>query len=889
MPASLLATKLHIPPIRPNLVLRPRLIERLAQGLTRPLTLLSAPAGFGKTTLIANWKLTIDNFKLAWLSLDADDNDPARFLTYLVAAMETLQPGIGAGALALLQSPQSLSPKAVLTMLINGLAVLTSDFALVLDDYHFIEAQPVHDALTFLLDHLPSRMHLVIATRVDPPLPLPRLRVRDQLIEIRAVDLRFTSDEAAAFLNEVMGLGLASEDVAALEARTEGWIAGLQLAAMSMQGREDVAGFIAAFTGSNRYVLDYLVEEVLRRQPAGVQAFLMRTSILNRLCGPLCDAVTGRTDSQAMLTTLEQSNLFTIPLDEERRWYRYHNLFAEFLRSHSQTPSTDAEQGGVHQLHRRAAEWYENNGLAPEAIKHALAAQDFEWAARLIEQTARQTLMSGETNTLLGWLRAMPEAVIRSRPRLCLAQAWTRLFTGDLDAIELSLQQVSQSAAESEGEVQGEAAAIHALVAALKSDLSSAIEFAHQALGHLPPDDLFLRGLVAINLGMAYDFRGDMAAASRAYAEAYAIGQAAENTLLTLMAATQLADLEALQGRLHAAADFDRQAIRLAIEPGKQLPVVSMAYGSLGRLLYEWNDLEAASRCLTDCAQLGRQWETADMLATGSIYLAQVKQAQGDTASAQDLIRQADQALQGQMVSLATVSIVKAYQARLWVRQGNLEAAARWAQDYQARSDEAPGYLRQIEQTTLARVLMAQSKPEAAVGLLDPLLKIAESAGQVSNVIELLALKALAFGAQGQSAQAIETLRRTLTLAEPEGYVRVLVDEGEPMEWLLQRMKDEGGRMKEYVGKLLTAFGKQPPDTDLHPSSFSLQPLVEPLSERELEVLRLIADGFSNAEIAQRLVIALGTVKRHINNIYGKLEVQSRTQAVARAREMGLV
>ncbi len=903
----LLVTKLYIPPASHNLVSRPRLTARLNDGLRCPLTLVSAPAGFGKTTLLSEWIHSLAltpapsssgrgemEARAAWVSLDCGDNDPARFWAYFIAALETLQAGIGESAMALLQSSPMPPVEMFLTSLINAVAAIPQDFALVLDDYHVIESQAVHDAVAFLLDHLPPAMHLIIASRADPPLPLPRLRARGQLVELRAADLRFTPDEAAAFLNQVMSLGLTPEHIATLENRTEGWIAGLQLAALSMQGREDISGFLAAFAGSQHYILDYLVEEVLQRQPAGIQTFLLRTSILDRMTGPLCDAVLGEmspASGQETLDYLEHANLFIIPLDDRRQWYRYHHLFGEFLRSRLKQVQPEHVVG----LHRRAAEWYEqgvaslgDKGLAIDAIRHALEAADFERAARLIEQHARETLMRGETGTLQGWLRALPESLVRARPYLGLARAWSLVVAGQLDIAEPYVQEATQLAAPADVKIQGEAAALNAFIATLRGDVPRAIEFARQALECLPADDLFLRGLAALNLGMAYDISEDIAAASQAYTEAQAIGQAAGNSLLSLMAMVQLADLKVQQGQLRAAGDLYQQAIRLASGPGKQLPFTGVAYASLGRLLYEWNDLDGAARCLTTCVDLGRQWISADMRLTGSVSLAQVRQAQGDAASAQELSREAEQTMRhGQMVSPPTVGVARAYQARLWLRQGAIEAAVRWADEHRARSGDTagyPGYLRHIEGASWARVLMAQGQMESAADLLESLRRAAESAGQMGYVIELMALQALVFQSVGDSARAATTLAQALQLAEPEGYGRTFVDEGEPMRALIERLEIRDWRLKTYVQRLLASFELSPT-----PISNLQSPISDLLSEREREVLRLIADGLSNQEIAARLVVAVSTIKTHINNVYAKLDVRNRTQAVARARELDLL
>jgi LuxR family maltose regulon positive regulatory protein len=915
----LLVTKLYIPPASHNLVSRPRLTARMNDGLRRTLTLVSAPAGFGKTTLLSEWIHTLTSIssstgrgetgvRAAWVSLDSGDNDPARFWAYFIAALETLQSGIGESAMALLQSSPTPPVEMFLTSLINAVAAISQDFVLILDDYHVIESQVVHDAVAFLLDHLPPAMHLIIASRADPPLPLPRLRARGQLVELRAADLRFTPDEAAAFLNQVMSLGLTSEHIATLESRTEGWIAGLQLAALSMRGREDISGFLAAFAGSQHYILDYLVEEVLQRQPEGIQTFLLRTSILDRMTGPLCDAVLGEvspTSGQETLDYLEHANLFIIPLDDRRQWYRYHHLFGEFLRSRLKQVQPEL----VARLHRRAAEWYEqgaaslgDKGLAIDAIRHALEATDFERAARLIEQHARETLMRGETSTLQGWLRALPESMVHARPYLGLAHAWCLVVDGQLSAAEPYLQEAVRLAAPADIKIQGEAAALNAFIATLRGDVPHAIEFARQALECLPADDLFLRGMAALNLGMAYDISEDIAAASQAYTEAQAIGQAAGNSLLSLMAMVQLADLKSQQGQLRAAGDLYQQAIRLASGPGKQLPFTGVAYASLGRLLYEWNDLDDAAQCLTTCVDLGRQWVSADMRLVGAVGLAQVRQAQGNVESAQALSREAEQAMRhGQVVSPPTIGVARAYQARLWLRQGAIEAAAHWADEHRAHPGDTsgyPGYLRHIEGASRARVLMAQGQMKPAADLLESLLRAAESAGQMGHVIELMALRALVFQSMGDSGRAAATLTQALRLAEPESYVRTFVDEGEPMRALLEKMEIRDWRLKAYVQRLLASFelsristsNFQPPISNLQSPISNLQsPASNLLSEREREVLRLIADGLSNREIAAQLVVAVSTVKTHINNVYAKLGVRSRTQAAARARELDLL
>jgi LuxR family maltose regulon positive regulatory protein len=699
MPTALLTSKLHIPPPRPEMVQRPRLMERLATGLpggARKLTVISAPPGFGKTTLLSEWAQAMGAHRdaplpqpgrvgVAWLTLDQGDNDPARFLAYLVAALQTLEIGpgatgpIGEDVLGALQMPQPLPLDALLTVLANDLATVPTPFLLILDDYHLIEAPQIHRAVSFLLEHMPPQMHLVISTRADPPLALSRLRGRDAITEIRTDDLRFTPGEAAAFLRQVMGLELSSEDVAMLETRTEGWIAGLQLAALALQGlaqkgRGEVWGgeasdFVAAFAGDDRYIADYLVEEVLQHQPDPVQSFLLQTAILDRLSGPLCDAVL-RGDSgqpsmgrglsvpdhpppatnyaQSMLEMLERGNLFLLPLDQKRQWYRYHRLFADLLRRHLQQMPTLAAQ--VSELHLRASAWFEQNGYTAEAIGHALAAQDFERAAHLLEVATWTIISQGEITTLRGWLEALPEALIRSRPRLGLIHAWTLMAAMDLEAVEPCLREVEQRLAtagdataggpDPEG-LLGEVVAIRASVASLRGDVTTTLELSREALARLPEENLRLRGLLANTLGSGYDSLGEVGQASEAFAQSAALSQAVGNTLIALIALGNLARVQEIGGQLRQAAATCRRALRLGAEQGRMPPAAGVAYVGLGRLLYEWDDLDAAMEHITKGIDMGRRAGIAELVAAGCAALARVHQAQGQQAAALGAIGEA--------------------------------------------------------------------------------------------------------------------------------------------------------------------------------------------------------------------------------------------------------
>ena len=895
--SPLLETKLYIPKWRASLVSRPRLIERLDQGIERKLTLVSGPAGFGKTTLLAEWVAAtpVSERPAAWVSLDQSDNDPALFWAYFITALQAIQSGVGENALSLLQSSQPPPIEGLLTTLINEITTIPHDFVLVLDDYHVIDAQPVHSGITFLLDHLPSQMNLVIATRADPPLPLARLRGRGELTELRASDLRFTPDEMTAFLNNVMDLNLSPEDIATLEARTEGWIAGLQLAALSMEGEQDVSGFIAAFSGSHRYVIDYLAEEVLNRQSHSTRTFLLETSVLDRLAGSLCDAVTGRGDGQATLEMLEDSNLFLVPLDNERRWYRYHQLFGNSLRNRLHLGQPDQ----VPELHDRASRWCEDNGLIAEAISHALQAKDFERTAYLVEQAARSMVARGEVTTLLAWLEALPGELIRSRPQLCLAHSWVLFVLGKLDEAELCLLDVeagceaassSHERAELEA-ILGEVHAMRAFIAHLREDTPRAIELSHQALERLPGDNLYLRGLITMTLGLVYRLSGDITAANWALSEAETISQKTGHAYTVVISLAGLAQLQVLQGHLGKAAGLYEQARQFVIERmgqrGLQLPIASVFYIGLGELLRERNELEAATRHLLGGIELGKQLGLPMFLADGYVSLARVRQAQGDADGASDMLRQAEELARRSKTARLTAPVA-ACQVWLWLSSGsrNLAAATRWTQEYSM--DDELSYRREVEHIGVARALIALGQSEEAVGWLARLREAAEAGGRTGSVIEILSLQALAYQSQGDRTQAMAALERALTMAEPEGYVRTFVDEGKAMRDLL-RHAAAGGIASSYTARLLSAFDEPAQPVSTTSGRPGAPDLAESLTEREAEILRLISVGMTNQEIASQLVISVATVKRHITNIYGKLGVSHRTQATARANELNLL
>ncbi|HEX6551571.1 MAG TPA: LuxR C-terminal-related transcriptional regulator [Ktedonobacteraceae bacterium] len=898
----LLATKLHVPRPRARLVSRAHLVERLQQGMARQLklTLISAPAGFGKTTLLAQW-FAENGLPAAWLSLEAEDNDPTRFLSYLIAALRTLDTQFGATALALLSTPQLPSPEVVFAVLISELTSREiGDFALVLDDYHLITAESIQRGMTFLLEHLPPQMHLIVASRADPPLPLSRLRAQRQLCEVRTADLRFGAAEVSAFLQTVMGLDLEASAIATLEQRTEGWIAGLQLAALSLQGGADVSGFLAAFSGTHRYVLDYLSEEVLSRQSAVVQSFLLSTCILERLNGPLCDAVRGQAGSQAMLEALERANLFVVPLDEERRWYRYHHLFAEMLRSHLRhtEPTLPPE------LHRRASAWYEQHDLPIEAVQHALAVPDVELAARLIEPIALPLAFQGQLYTVLGWLNTLPEVLVRARPFLCVYYAVLLLLTNQLEAAEAHLQDAERSAqkmsAEQARTILGYVLAIRSGTTSFSGDIMQGVSLARQALELLPETEVLLRAGALATAIRAYLVSGDVTSdTEHEIAAAVAFILTSDNLLSTVSSITLLARLYVLQGRLRQAAATYAQVVQVVPQPEvvQTLFTSLFYYFGLGDLLREWNDLEAAERHLVQGMTLVKETLTLEPLVAilGYTALARLLQARGNTTAAFATLDTLTQVAEQRHFAPHLVTQGAAVRAQLELAQGSVASAIHWADTSGlSAEDEDVGYPREGEYLALARVRIAQARSDPVAPflqqtllLLDRLLREAEAKARMGSVLEILVLRALALEAQGDRTSALSTLEQALVLAAPEGYTRLFVDEGPLMQALL-RQAYARSRVPGYIATLLSAFGEQPP-SDLPLPAARPSPLAEPLTDRERDVLRLLLAGASNREIARRLVVSVNTVKRHVYNLCGKLGVQSRTRAIARARTLHLL
>ena len=865
--------------------------------------LVSAPAGFGKTTLLAEWlaAASADRWSSAWLSLDATDNDPARFWTYVIAALRTAVPGLGVAALSLLESPQA-SLEAVIATLLNELSELPTDVVLVLDDYHLVDGPAVQDGMAFLLEHLPPQLHVVIGTRADPALPLARLRASGRLTEIRAADLRFTPHEAAAYLNEVMGLALTPPNVAALERRTEGWIAALQLAAISMQGREDATSFIDGFAGDDRYIVDYLIEEVLRRQPPNVRSFLLQTAFLDRLTGPLCDAVTGQDGGKAMLDALDRGNLFLVALDAQRQWYRYHRLFADVLQAHLADEQPDA----IPALHRRASAWHEQNGDLPEAIRHALAAADFERAADLAEMAVPALRRSRQEATLLGWLRVLPDEVVKRRPVLSVHYAGTLLLGGELEGVETRLRDAERWLTtdgergdrpdaprmvvvdeEEFGAIRGSIAMYRAASALAVGDVAETMKWAQRVLDLVPEDDDLRRGPAAGLLGLAYWTSGDLESAHRWYSDCMAALSRSGFHADVLGCAVALADIRIAQGRLRDALRTYERALQRTVPGAPVLRGTADMHVGMSDIFRERNDLTAANQHLLKSQELGEYTGLPQNRYRARVAMARVAEAEGDLDGALDLLDEADRVYVADF--FPNVRPIAALRARVWVRQGNLAQAQAWANEQGLSAGDELSYLREFEHITLARVMLARSIKDradgtrrAAMELLERLLQAAQDGQRTRSVIEIVVLLALAHHAGADHPGALVPLERALDLAEPEGYVRLFTDEGAAMRILLEAAAKRG-IAPDYLPTLLSSFGKS------QPQAFSNRGLIEPLSERELDVLRLLGSDLDGPAIANELSVSLNTLRTHTKNIFAKLGVNSRRAAVTRAAELDVL
>jgi LuxR family maltose regulon positive regulatory protein len=906
----IIRTKLHPPFTRPEVVVRPRLQERMAQGLSRPLTLITAPAGFGKTTLVAD-SLSKCGMPVAWLSLDKDDNQPARFLRYLVAALHEAEQGVGAQATQLLSAPQSAAPEMALGSLINDLDTCGVEIALVLEDYHLISNRGVHTLVAFLLEHCPHGLHMVIASRSDPPLPLARLRARGQTLELRAADLSFNQAEAAQFLNEVMSLSLDAESVALLAERTEGWIAGLQMAALSMRERKDVAGFIQGFSGTNRFILDYLLEEVLASQSPEIQHFLLNTSILQRLSASLCDAVLAddwsgqeqpdpaehASQSASILDYLERANLFVQQLDDERQWYRYHHLFADLLHTQLQK---SLGASGVAQLHRRASEWHARYGSVLEAIHHASLAADDEGVERLIEQNYMEMLNRGEMLWIRSWTGELSKERVRRRPWLSIYEASSHAWFGELDEAERLLDETETRvrAEVSSPEAQpmlAHVSYIRSRVTAMRGDLPRAIELCLAAQKSFSASNMAMQIDTNITLGYEYFLYGDYEHAVLVLNETIRLGLSVSSVINTVASACVLSRLYAVQGRLDKACDLCRMAAQFIPDAsGQHLGARALVEAGFAERCYEANDLQEAMSHIKQGLALMPWWGKADDTVLAYLTLARIHLAQAHLGEAAEAVEQAMRITRAGGLFSEARRAVEAAQVRLWMAQGDLAFAGRWAEALEQHSDTQDCYSFENEPLHIARgrVLIAQQRPREALGLLVRLEENARSAGRLGRVLEILLLEALALQRSGQPEAARLALTGCLELAEPQGYLRLFLDEGGPLQSLLAQWLAHAapGRLRAYAAGLLQRFNPGGPvAAEAQPKASTSGGLVEPLSPRELEVLRLIALGCTNQEIARQLVVTAGTVKAHSASIYRKLEVGNRTEAVSRARQLGIL
>jgi LuxR family maltose regulon positive regulatory protein len=908
MVSPLLVTKLHRPSTRSPLVQRKHLLEKLNQGLSSKLILISAAAGFGKTTLLSEW---VQQAKLpvGWLSLDERDNDPTRFWLYCVTALQQGVPHLGEATLALLRSaesssasrsPEQLSFEAFLTPLLNEFTELQTNLILVLDDYHLIATTVIHDALNFVLDHLPTQVHLAIATRIPPPLSLAKLRVRDQLTELSAEDLRFTDEEVTAFLHQSLLEPLTESQIKTLQNKTEGWVAGLQLATISLKGTSDSSSLINSFKGNQQHILDYLVEEVLELQSQPLQAFLLRTSTLEQMCASLCEAVVGDAtiNGTTTLEQLERLNLFVLPLDRDRTWYRYHHLFAESLRHILHRVEPDR----ISDYHQRAAQWYAQQGLIAEAIKHAVSGQSFEYATHLIEQEIQTSENPRFDAVILRHaLRELPAQFINRRPWLLVAKAWIGFTSSQFAEAIAAIQTLEHylkdhsSVTENTDRLWGLIIALKGMQARQQGNTAESTECMEKALKLLPQDNSWLRSLILLNLGVTYFVADNYAAAKQLLPEVSRIGRARGTADPAIAGLYLQAQFLALRGQLNKATSLCQQGLELATERHWLATYAGVLVEvALADLLREQNQLDTATQHLTQSIDRAIQSRQPGLM-MGYITLARVRQAQGDFSGAWTAIWEAERC---QPWLWSTILSVEACKARLYLAEGNLEEAIAWAENsglsiegnlHYSATEQFPR-ASELDYLTYARVLLAQGQQQSlpshlhnALRLLARIQEFANAGGRTIRVVEALLLQALGLQAQGNSNYSLDVLSQALNIPRQGHYTRLFLDEGKPMAELLQLAASKKIHADE-AKRLLKIF-----DAVKEYTTLASQPLIEPLSDRELEVLQYLATGMSNQAIADQLFISLAAVKWHARNIYGKLEVNNRTQAVARARELGLL
>jgi LuxR family transcriptional regulator, maltose regulon positive regulatory protein len=927
---TLLSTKFYIPQPQTSLIGRPRLVEKLEVGTQHALTLVSAPAGFGKTTLLSNWVYNRNQTlpdgdgqnRAAWLSLDEEDDDPGRFWLYLFSTLHRSGIDLEDSVLPLLRVPQPPPIKSILILLINELERIKGDRVLILDDYHLIKAQSIHDGLSYLILHLPKQFHLILSTRADPPLPLSRLRVQNQLIEIRAADLLFTTSEAEIFLRETMGIILSSEALAALEARTEGWAAGLQLAGLSMRGMPDLAGFVNNLAGSQRHILDYLVDEVLVHLEPEVQSFLERTAILDQLCGSLCDWTVNGEDglfivgssfssSQGMLEELERSNLFLIPLDGERRWFRYHHLFAECLVARLR----QNHPGLLPQLYRRASQWYERQGLFEEALHYRFFAQDPAWTAELLEKCIPPALEQGYLSKILRWKDLLPAEVISSSPRLCLLLAHSLAESSKFEQAETYLHIVEQ-ALQTGAVLASEAprwmiAGIRSIVDLTKGDVHATLKYSQEALADIPDNEPGWRGLVTLNQGYAEFLVGDLDRASQDLAQAFELGIQSGNLQVILSTPAYLTSVLIIQLQLSKAEEICQRALRIIAEKlgsaTVSIPALCTLYTTLAKVKNERNELSGAEALTLKAVDLAGQSGSINAILIATIRLANLRMDQGRVQEGLEILSQKISLLR-EKKDLLRLSQAESALALFWVMAGKLQSAEQWVAGLPQEAFNGSGFIEELNNFVLMRLRCAQDRPVEALAIADRVLVSAQASGRVGRIFELEVFRSTLFFAAGDIARAFELLKQALILGQPENLLRTFLNEGLLMANMLERFRKEPGCvsnpvLREYVARILNEFTKEPcmqefrsgPNSsngstaDLAASISPNDRLVEPLTARELDILCLMSRGASNQEIAQALVISLGTVKAHTSHIQGKLGTHNRTETVVFARELGLI
>jgi LuxR family maltose regulon positive regulatory protein len=903
-----LVSKLQVLPIHPSVISRQRLVERLDESINCKLTLVAAQAGFGKTTLLSDW-INQRNVPASWFSVESSDSDPLQFLTYMIAALQNIDKNIGLTALDLIKSPQLPPLPSILTALINSMTNVSEDFILVLDDYHLADAIPINTIMTFLLEHLPPRMHIILSTRSDPPLPLSRLRSQNQMLEIRATDLSFTREETVQFIRKNLSVDLSLADIELLEIKTEGWITGLQLAVLSMQGRRDAAQFVKDFKGDNRYIADYLMEEVLIGQPEHIQNFFLYTSILDRLYGPLCDAVIGQKDSYQILIELEKANLFIYALDNEQKWFRYHRLFSDLLLQRLRHTQPDR----VNELHVRASEWLFRNSFKEEAVSHALAAQDFDRASNLIEDFAEAIWERGQQAKLLRWFSSLPLGMVSTKPMLSILQARAQVMSGELQSAELTLQRAEQSLENLCGdrvemmpdgtsfhrelnrdELCGKIATIRAILAMYQGDVDRATEQAREALDLLSLEEMMWRGVAASMLGMAHGWAGtgDLVKAKQGFSEARDISEAAGNASFFLFASMGLAAVEIFQGRMKEALKLFRKLQKFVEERGMiETGNASSIRSSIGSILFEMNKREEGRRLVEESIVLAEKAYDWVVLAANRLNLVRILFSQGENQEAQKLIATIEKDTIDFEIPPWMRHRISSWKVRIFLAIKNKEGAERWVEESGLDLQAKITHRREAEYMAFARVLREQNRLDKADHLLERLISNAEAGNRILVVMESLLIRALVLYDQGDINEALEFISQVLALAEPGGFVRIFIDEGPSLKDCLVKICDDlekdrkPARMRfssSYVKKLLVAF-----EAEKSPQRVKFRE--ESLSERETEVLQLITAGFSNQEIADKLFISLNTVRTHTKNINAKLGVHSRTQAIARAKELDLL